>query len=362
MTGRTVAMAIAPGALHPWDLYELGVVASIFGTPQPDLADPWYELRVCSVTPEPDTQEMGFGAFLRPRYGLAELLAADTVIVPSVAQDCVTAERELPGELLDALAEAHRRGSRMVALCDGTFALAAAGLLHGRRVTAHWEHAPLLAERYPSVEVDGSVLYVDDDDILTSAGMTAALDLCLHLVRRDLGAAVANRLARRMVIPPHRSGGQAQFVDLTVPARAEDDLGPVLQWAIAHLAEPLTVETLAAKANMSERTFHRRLQRSTGATPMQWLLGQRLAHAQSLLESTDYGIERISRMCGLGTATNLRRHFSGVVGVSPAEYRRTFRQGEPADVRPGRQFGVIVPAGARGLRPARVHASAPGSA
>ncbi|WP_324197694.1 GlxA family transcriptional regulator [Nocardia abscessus] len=361
MTGRTVAMAIAPGALHPWDLYELGVVASIFGTPQPDLADPWYELRVCSVTPEPDTQEMGFGAFLRPQYGLAEMLAADTVIVPSVAQDCLTAERELPGELLDALTEAHRRGARMVALCDGTFALAAAGLLHGRRVTAHWEHAPLLAERYPSVEVDGSVLYVDDEDILTSAGMTAALDLCLHLVRRDLGAAVANRLARRMVIPPHRSGGQAQFVDLTVPARAEDDLGPVLQWAIAHLDEPLTVETLAAKANMSERTFHRRLQRSTGATPMQWLLGQRLAHAQSLLESTDYGIERISRMSGLGTATNLRRHFSGVVGVSPAEYRRTFRQGEPADVRPARQSGMSVPADARGLRPVRVHASAPKS-
>ncbi|WP_406270690.1 helix-turn-helix domain-containing protein [Nocardia sp. NBC_00881] len=337
MTGRTVAMALAPGALHPWDLYELGVVASIFGTPQPDLADPWYDFRVCSVTSATDAQPMGFGAFLRPEYGLAELLEADTVIVPSVAQDCVTAERELPRELLDALVEAHRRGARIVALCDGTFALAAAGILHGRRVTAHWEHAPLLAKRYPSIEVDGSVLYVDDDDILTSAGMTAALDLCLHLVRRDLGAVVANGLARRMVIPPHRSGGQAQFVDLTIPARTEDDLGPVLQWAIAHLDEPLTVETLAAKANMSQRTFHRRLQQSTGVTPMQWLLGQRLAHAQSLLESTDYGIERISRMSGLGTATNLRRHFSGVIGVTPAEYRRTFQRRSPAGSGAGRK-------------------------
>ncbi|MGK8520468.1 GlxA family transcriptional regulator [Nocardia asteroides] len=331
MTGSTVAMALAPGALHPWDLYELGVVASIFGTPQPDLADPWYDLRVCSVTSETNPQPMGFGAFLRPQFGPADLLEADTVIVPSVAQDCVAAERELPPELLNILAEAHRRGARMVALCDGTFALAAAGILDGRRVTAHWEHAPLLAKRYPNIEVDGSVLYVDDEDVLTSAGMSAALDLCLHLVRRDFGAAVANRLARRMVIPPHRSGGQAQFVDLTVPARAEDDLGPVLQWAVAHLDQPLTVETLAAKANMSRRTFHRRLHQSTGATPMQWLLGQRLAHAQTLLESTDYGIERISRMSGLGTATNLRRHFAEVVGVPPAQYRRTFHRREPTD-------------------------------
>lgn len=322
-------MAVAPGALHPWDLYELGVVVSIFGTPQPDLADHWYDLRVCSVAADAPEQPIGYGTFLRAGHGLDELVTAETVIVPSVAHDCVTAERELPPELLDALVEAHRRGARMVALCDGTFALAAAGLLDGRRVTAHWEHAAILTRRYPGIEVDGSVLYLDDGDILTSAGMTAALDLSLHLVRRDLGAAVANRLAKRMVIPPHRSGGQAQYVDLSIPARAEDDLGPVLQWAVANLEQPLTVDTLAAHANMSPRTFHRRLHQSTGVTPMQWLLGQRLAHAQSLLESTDYGIERISRLAGLGTATNLRRHFASVVGVSPAEYRRTFERREP---------------------------------
>ncbi|MET8775579.1 helix-turn-helix domain-containing protein [Nocardia sp. NPDC004654] len=329
MTGRTVAMAIAPGALHPWDLYELGVVASIFGTPQPDLADPWYELKVCAVAPDQQTQPIGFGAFLRAEHGFDDLLTADTVIVPSVAHECVTAERELPPELLEALAAAHRRGARMVALCDGTFALAAAGLLDGRRVTAHWAHAEMLAKRFPNIEVDDSVLYVDDGDVLTSAGMTAAVDLCLHLVRRDLGAEVANQLARRMVIPPHRSGGQAQYVDRNVPARAADDLGVVLQWAVEHLDEPLTVDTLAAKANMSPRTFHRRLHRSTGATPMQWLLNQRLAHAQSLLETTDFNIERISRLSGLGTATNLRRHFASVVGVTPAEYRRTFARREP---------------------------------
>ncbi|MEV0293369.1 helix-turn-helix domain-containing protein [Nocardia sp. NPDC050710] len=332
MSGLTVAMAVAPGALHPWDLYELGVVASIFGAPQLDLADPWYELRVCSVAARSEVQPIGFGAFLRAEHGLTELLAADTVIVPSVAHDCVTGERELPPELLEALTEAHRRGARMVALCDGTFALAAAGILDGRRVTAHWGHAAVLAERYPGIEVDDSVLYVDDGDVLTSAGMTAALDLCLHLVRRDLGPAVANALARRMVIPPHRSGGQAQYIDRAVPARTADDLGPVLEWAIANLDQPLTVDALAARANMSPRTLHRRLHQSTGATPMQWLLGQRLAHAQSLLESTDFGIERISRMSGLGTATNLRRHFASVVGVSPAEYRRTFQRAEPHPV------------------------------
>ncbi|WP_280483794.1 helix-turn-helix domain-containing protein [Nocardia farcinica] len=329
MTGRTVAMAIAPGALHPWDLYELGVVAAIFGTPQPDLADSWYTLRVCAVAPDQGEQSIGFGAFLRPEHGLAELLAADTVIVPSVAAHCRTGERALPAELLDALVAAHRRGARLVALCDGVFALAAAGILTGRRVTVHWEHAGLLARRHPDLVVDDSVLYLDDGDVLTSAGMTAALDLCLHLVRRDLGATVANRLARRMVIPPHRSGGQAQYVDRAVPADPRDDLGPVLQWAAAHLDQPLTVDLLAARANMSTRTFHRRLQRAGGVTPKQWLLNQRLAYARSLLESTDLTVEAVARMAGLGTATNLRRHFTTALGVTPADYRRTFARREP---------------------------------
>ncbi|GAA5081021.1 helix-turn-helix domain-containing protein [Nocardia iowensis] len=328
MTGRTIAIAVTPGAMHPWDLYELGVVASIFGTPQPDLADPWYELRICSVLPEVTESSIGHGAYLRAEYGVAELVSADTVFVPSVAYDCVAADREVPQELLDVLIEAKHRGARMVALCTGAFVLAAAGILDGRRIATHWEHAAILARRYPAVEIDGTALYVDDGDILTSAGMTAALDLSLHLVRRDFGAAVANRLARRLVVPPHRAGDQAQFVDLSVQARAEADLGPTLEWAAAHLDEPLTVELLAARAAMSPRTFHRRLRQSIGATPKQWLLTQRLARAQTLLESTDFGIDRISRLCGLGTAANLRRHFAAVVGVTPVEYRRTFEQRE----------------------------------
>ncbi|CAM4459952.1 helix-turn-helix domain-containing protein [Nocardia ninae] len=328
MTGHVVAIAVTPGALHPWDLYELGVIAAIFGTPHPDLAEPWYELRVCSVLPAAAESAIGGGAYLRAEYGPDELLRADTVFVPSIAYDCVTGDRPVPPELLDGLRAAHRGGARMVALCNGMFALAAAGLLDGRRVTAHWEHAPILARRHPAVQVDGTALYVDDGDILTSGGMTAAVDLSLHLVRRDFGAAVANRLARRLVTPPRRSGDQAQFVDLSVQARAEADLGPALEWAIAHLDQPLTVEALAARATMSPRTFHRRMRQSIGVTPKQWLLTQRLARAQALLESTDFGIERIGRLSGLGTAANLRRHFATVVGVTPAEYRRTFEQRE----------------------------------
>ncbi|WP_040833703.1 helix-turn-helix domain-containing protein [Nocardia brevicatena] len=328
MSAHTVALAVSSGQLHPWDLYELGVVVSIFGTPQPDLSETWYDLKVCSVRSRPRTQELGFGTFLRAEYGRDALLSADTVIVPSVAHNYLTADHDLPAELLEALAAAHAGGARMVALCDGIFALAAAGVLAGRRVTAHWEHAAALAARFPDITVDDSLLCLDDGDVLTSAGMTAAVDLCLHLVRCDLGATVANRLARRMVIPPHRSGGQAQFVERAVPARPEDDLGPVLQWALAHLDRPITVDTLAARANMSARTLHRRLQQTVGLTPMQWLLNQRIAHAQSLLEETDFGVDRIARMSGLGTATNLRRHFATVVGVAPAEYRRTFRRRE----------------------------------
>ncbi|WP_069163647.1 helix-turn-helix domain-containing protein [Nocardia altamirensis] len=326
MTGHVVAIAVTPGALHPWDIYELGVIAAIFGTPYPNLADPWYELRVCSTQPDAAESAVGGGVYLRADYGPDELRSADTVFVPSIAYDCVTGDRPVPQELLDALVDAHGHGARMVALCNGAFALAAAQLLNGRKVATYWEHAAILARRYPAVEVDRSALYVDDGDILTSAGMTTAIDLSLHLVRSDFGAAVANRLARRLVTPPHRTGGQAQFVDLSAEAKAETDLGPVLAWATANLDQPLTVDLLAARANMSPRTFHRRLHQSIGQTPKQWLLSRRLAHAQSLLESTDFGIERISRLCGLGTATNLRRHFAAVVGVTPAEYRRTFER------------------------------------
>lgn len=324
MTLGTVAMAVlGDGDLLPWDLYEYGIVASLFGTPQPDLADPWYELKFCAATPGERAFGHGFG--LLPAFGLDDLVAADTVIVPSVPQACVTGVLDVAPEVTEALRAAHARGARMVALCDGAFALAAAGILDGRRATVHWEHTARLRRRHPEVVVDDSVLYVDDGDVLTGAGMTAGLDLCLHVIRRDLGARIANRLARRMVVPPHRAGGQAQFIELSVPVADDDGLGPVLDWANANLDRPLTVDDLAKRARLSPRTFFRRLHAAAGTTPLRWLLNQRLAYAQSLLESTNLPVDVVARMCGLGTAANLRRHFSLHIGVSPAEYRRTFK-------------------------------------
>ncbi|MGW2629907.1 GlxA family transcriptional regulator [Streptomyces chattanoogensis] len=311
-----------------WDLYEMSIPCTVFGKPQPDLADPWYDLRLCG-TGQPqhegrDDVPAAAGLSLRTRYGLDDLVGADTVIVPSVPDDCVDEGRPLPPRLITALRRAYDGGARMVSLCTGAFALAEAGLLDGRRATAHWMHTAQLAERYPKVQVDDSVLYVDDGDVLTSAGLTAGLDLCLHLVRRDLGAQVANQLARRMVVPAHRPGGQAQFIDLSVPATDDGSLGPVLDWARAHLDRPLTVEDLARRAAMSPRTFYRRLQEATGTTPLQWLLNQRLGRAQSLLESTTLPIDKVGELSGLGTANNLRHHFLRQIGVSPGDYRRAF--------------------------------------
>ncbi|MGY4953080.1 GlxA family transcriptional regulator [Streptomyces nigrescens] len=313
-----------------WDLYELSIPCTVFGKPQPDLADPWYDLRLCSTgEPEQDSSAAGAGLSMRTRYGLDDLAGADTVIVPSVPDACVEDGRPLPPALITALRHAYDAGARMVSLCTGAFALAEAGLLDGRRATAHWMHTAQLAERYPKVDVDDSVLYVDDGDVLTSAGLTAGLDLCLHLVRRDLGAHVANQLARRMVVPAHRPGGQAQFIDLSVPTTDDGSLGPVLDWARRHLDRPLTVEDLAQRAAMSPRTLHRRLQAATGTTPLQWLLNQRLGRAQNLLESTDLPIEKIGELSGLGTANNLRHHFLKQIGVSPSSYRRAFPRTMP---------------------------------
>ncbi|MGI5347385.1 GlxA family transcriptional regulator [Streptomyces sp. CA-250714] len=317
-----------------WDLYELSIPCTVFGKPQPDLSDPWYDLRMCG-TGEPQHADegehpAGIGLSLRTRYGLEDLAGADTVIVPSVPDSCVEDGRPVPRELVTALRRAYEGGARMVSLCTGAFALAEAGLLDGRRVTAHWMHTAQLAERYPKVHVDDSVLYVDDGDVLTSAGLTAGLDLCLHLVRRDLGAHVANQLARRMVVPAHRPGGQAQFIDLSVPTTDDSSLGPVLDWARAHLDQPLSVEELARRAAMSTRTFYRRLQEVTGMTPLQWLLNQRLGRAQSLLESTTLPIDKIAELSGLGTANNLRHHFLKQIGVAPGDYRRAFPSKAPA--------------------------------
>ncbi|RLU86846.1 AraC family transcriptional regulator [Streptomyces griseocarneus] len=331
MSAGTVAVVVTEEiGLPSWDLYELSIPCTVFGKPQPDLADPWYEMWLCGTGGSAGETAVGAaGLAVRTPYGLDDLVRADTVVVPSVPDPCVEEGEPLPGALVEALREAHAAGARMVSLCTGAFALAEAGLLDGRRATAHWMHTAQLAARYPKVRVDDSVLYVDDGDVLTSAGLTAGLDLCLHLVRRDLGAHVANQLARRMVVPAHRPGGQAQFIELPVPEERDAGLAPVLDWARAHLDRPLTVQDLARRAAMSPRTFYRRLQAATGTTPLQWLLTQRLGRARALLESTDLPVERIGELSGLGTANNLRHHFLGQVGVTPSDYRRAFPRSAP---------------------------------
>jgi transcriptional regulator GlxA family with amidase domain len=230
-----------------------------------------------------------------------------------------------PEALLDALRRAVARGARVMSVCTGAFVLAAAGLLDGRRATTHWRYASLLAERYPQVTVDPNVLYIDDGSVLTSAGTAAGIDLCLHIVRVEQGAAVANAIARRMVVPPHRDGGQAQYIETPVmPHDRGNTFNNVLAWAQAHLDQPLTVAQLAARAHMSPRTFARQFVAVTGTTPYRWLVSQRVAMAQRLLEQTDHAVEEVAQKTGFGTAAMLRRHFGLHRGTSPQLYRRSF--------------------------------------
>ena len=301
-------------------LFELAVLCEVFGLDRSYLVDPWYDHRVCAAVSAPHVTPEGL--LLQPPYGLDELERADTVVIPAWPRHLPA-----PDDLLDALRAAHERGARIMSVCTGAFVLAAAGLLDGRPATTHWYYADDLAREYPKVRVDRRVLYIDDGDVLTSAGTASGIDLCLHVVRLDHGAEVANALARRMVVPPHRDGGQAQFVDLPVPSADEaDGLGDVLGWMLEHLDQPLTVEQLARRAAMSPRTFARRFRATTGTTPYQWLLGQRILFAQRLLETTDQPIEQVAVRCGFSSAANLRAHFQREVSASPQAYRRVFRQ------------------------------------
>jgi AraC family transcriptional activator FtrA len=316
---HTVALAVAGGQ----SLLEVAVAFDVFGIDRSALADPWYDLVVCA----PAGARLG-GAFqVSTPHGLDRLVGADTVIVPW-SHD--VERHEPPADLVDAVRAAHAAGARIASICTGAFVLAAAGLLDGRRATTHWMHAAELARRHPRVRVDPEVLYIDHGDVLTSAGKAAGLDLCLHLVRSDHGSAVANALARRLVVPPHRDGGQAQFIKAPVPSHVEGGLGGVLGWALERLDEPLTVTDLARAARMSERTLTRRFRATTGTTPLQWLLAQRVRRAQELLETTDLGVEQVAARTGLGTAATLRRHFHRTVGVPPDAYRRSFHGRPPS--------------------------------
>lgn len=300
--------------------FETGIVTEVFGLTWSDVDVEWYELTICTERAEP--VRMIGGATLHTPYGLDTLASADTVIVPSVAD---TNEPPSP-ELVAALRLARGRGARMVSICSGAFALAAAGLLDGKRATTHWRYADRLRRRFPAVHVDPTPLYVDDGDVLTSAGCAAGLDLALHIVRNDYGAAVANAVARRLVVAPHREGGQAQYIEAPVTADPEDNrVASSMAWAREHLTEPITVDDLARVAHMSNRTYLRHFTRWAGTSPIRWLIDQRVRASLPLLETTTMPVERIAEAVGFDSPVTFRHHFQAAMHTSPSSYRRTFR-------------------------------------
>jgi transcriptional regulator GlxA family with amidase domain len=315
MALRTVAVVVPQ---HP-ALFELGVVSEVFGVDRTEDGVPPIDFRVCSERPG-EPIGMINGLTLTTSHGLADAEGADLVVAPAFDYAYPASD-----EVLEVFRREHARGAWVLSVCSGAFLLGEAGLLDGRSCTTHWRHTDDLRRRFPEATVDPDVLFVEDDRVITSAGTAAGIDACLHHVRCELGASVANLIARRMVVPPQRDGGQRQFIDLPVPECTADSLTPLLTWMREHLAEDQPVRVLAKRAAMSERTFARRFAAETGTTPGKWLLAQRLHHARTLLEQTDLSVETVAARAGFGSAALLRHHFGGAVGVAPAEYRRTFR-------------------------------------
>ncbi|GGO85632.1 helix-turn-helix domain-containing protein [Wenjunlia tyrosinilytica] len=313
---ENVAVALVDG-VHT---FELGVLCEVFGVDRSDQGLPVYDFAVCAAEPSPLRGQGGMA--MTTRHGLERLAEADLIAVPAGQ---VYERREFPAALLDELCRAVDRGARVLSVCSGSFVLGAAGLLDGRRCTTHWRHSDELARRFPQAWVQPDVLYVDEDPVITSAGTAAGIDACLHLVRKEQGSEVANAIARRMVVPPHRDGGQAQYIDRPLPHGPCDTVGSVLEWMERHLDEEITVEDLAARALMSPRTFARRFLQETGTTPYRWLLGQRVLLAQRLLEGTDETVDAVAAEVGFGNAAALRHHFLRSLGTTPNAYRRTFR-------------------------------------
>jgi transcriptional regulator GlxA family with amidase domain len=312
-------VAIALPGVAP---FELGVICGVFGVDRTDEGLPTFDFAVVTENAEPVPSEVGFA--VTPAAGLERAALADLVCVPAAIS-----EHDVSPEGIEVLQAAVSRGARVLSVCTGAFALGAAGLLDGRRCTTHWMHVDELQESYPSAQVTPDVLYVDDSPVITSAGSAAGLDACLHLVREELGTDVANAIARRMLVPPYRDGGQAQYIKRPIPASGAAPLSPVLDWMAQHLDEDLSVEQLAVRAHMSPRTFARKFKAETGTTPHAWLTRLRVQHAERMLEQTDESIERVATASGFASSTLLRHHFVRERSTTPQAYRRNFRQGAP---------------------------------
>lgn len=312
---RTVAAIVDQGALT----FDFAIPCEVFGLDRSDIASPWYEFLVVAAGDRRVVTQTGF--VIEAPLGLDELDRADTIIVPGWSSP----EVDPSTELVASLQRAHRRGARIVSICTGAFVLAAAGLLDGRRATTHWLYVDALRERYPHVEIDPSVLYVVDGMIMTSAGTAAGIDLCLHIVTSDYGADVAAAVSRRMLMPLHRSGGQAQYVDTPMPQALGDEMTELLAWAVERIPAGLSVDDLARRAAVSPRTLTRRFRQATGLAPGEWLQGERLRLARRLLETSDDAIERVAQNAGYDTPVAMRAQFARRLHTSPRAYRRAFR-------------------------------------
>ncbi|MEE1940189.1 helix-turn-helix domain-containing protein [Streptomyces sp. TRM 70361] len=323
-TGRhRVAVLVRHGLLP----MELGLVHQLFGAAAGADGAPLYEVVTCAPEPGEVRTTADFSVYVA--HGPHALAEADTVLVPAAHgtegdEDGQVGEGRLPAPLADALARV-RPGARIASVCTGAFVLAAAGLLDGRRATTHWKSAERFRRVYPAVRLDPDVLYTDEGEVLTSAGEAAGIDLCLHMIRRDHGAAVANAVARTTVVPPHRDGGQAQYIPRPVPEPRRSSTGAARAWALENLGRPVTLEELAARESTSVRSFTRRFREETGVTAGQWLVQQRIVRARQLLEETDLSVDQVAAEAGFGTAVSLRRHMQQALGVTPTAYRATFR-------------------------------------
>lgn len=299
--------------------FEFGVAVEVFGLPRPEFDFPWYRFRVAAA--ESLRARATGGIIVEADAGLAVLRKARTIIIPGWRD-----RTEIPPRhLLTALRSAAKNGARFISICSGVFVLAAAGLLDGRRATTHWRHMPDLKRLYPDIQVEEDVLYVDEGNVITSAGSSAGIDACLHLVRRDYNSKIANAVARRLVMPPHRRGGQAQYVIAPVPVRPEQSMGPVLEWALKNLSEPIEIGQLAAQARMSERTFLRRFRDGMGMSPQRWLQQVRIERAKELLETSSMALIIIAGECGYQSLETFRVAFKRMAGTSPAAYRQRFK-------------------------------------